>query len=314
MTRLFGRQKPAFLGSWTIKYLLSWITLWLMGVVAGVLAWFGYDRDSDPWGVAFFVFVALFLFLTPVLGLTLSNRPEEIRCPQHVTRAGRPALRFPADERAVPGSAALYALYSAALLCLGLAGEEGFRGGGFLFAFPSAFFATYTLFAVLGRFHDDGTYLTEQGVTIRSRGLRAEIPWSSIEGSHTYRTWPFPLDRIAIRLYPGRPREVSITVPWWIGSPRPRNNMVFLTEVQVPGFDPMDSETDPSLWIDKFAENPPSASDLQQADVTPSQTRRADFVTSLHRRAAAQDPSLKHVRGKRFTWRRGRHRASMWTF
>ena len=43
-----------------------------------------------------------------------------------------------------------------------------------------------------------------------------------------------------------------MTVPWWIGSPRPRKDTVFLTKVQVPGFYKDVPYTNPGVRINQY--------------------------------------------------------------
>lgn len=108
-----------------------------------------------------------------------------------------------------------------------------------------------------GRFKEEGTTLTPQGVTIRARGLRAELPWTTIAGSTTYKQPLFPYERLAIHFHPSSPRDVSVTVPWWIGSPRPRKDTVFLTKAQVPGFYKDSPSTNPGFGINQRVNDHP---------------------------------------------------------
>ena len=202
--------------------------------------------------------MALLFFSLPLIEFLLRNRPTEIAGPISETLDGEPALYFPADRLGMYAGAVGYTWMAALLVCLNFVSRSRPDEIAWIWVAPAAFFFSFTVFAIAGRFVEDGVYLTAEKVIIRARGLRAEIPWESIAGSRTYMTWPFPFERIAIDLHPGSPREVSVTVPWWIGSPRPRRNTVFLTKVQVPGLMMGWEETNPGTWIDIFAQHPPT--------------------------------------------------------
>ncbi|WP_141564714.1 hypothetical protein [Dietzia alimentaria] len=245
---------------WTFAKVSGSAFLWFFAALFIIAATRDYLETANLWSLTLGICLSAIGFSAPIFGYTLRNRPEQIRAPQVAALNGLPAVLFPADRPAVPVSAALYAILSGALVSWAMLSDtDEARVAAGIFLALAAFFFSYTLFAVLGRFHDDGTYLTEQGVFIRARGLRAQIPWSSIAGSRTYKKWPFPYPRIAIDLIPGTPRDVSITVPWWIGSPHPRKNTVILTTVQVPALQIEQANTDPGTWIDTFIHNPPTA-------------------------------------------------------
>lgn len=272
---------------WTAGKVAGAAFLWLFGVGFMLGTWQDPDWE-DPWMLAFGTSCALGFFVIPIVGYYLRHRDDEIWCPQFITHEERPAIHFPAEQRGMPVSAGLYVLLAAPLICLEVWIKGNLHEPPWLYSIPGLFFLSYTLFAVLGRFSEEGTFLTEWGVIIRARGLRARIPWSSIASSRTYRSWPFPFDRIAIDLHPGTPREVSTTVPWWVGSPRPRRNTVFLTQVQVPGFFPFDERSNPGSWIQRFAQKPPSADDLSWKGGQKIARTMSGFVPRKARRRARQ--------------------------
>ncbi|WP_010541277.1 hypothetical protein [Dietzia alimentaria] len=257
---------------WTPRNVLALVYLWLIGALYLSAVFIGSDPSSPGhlWGNGFFLSQSVLCFMIPVFSYSIRNRPEAIRSPRLAVRDGSPAIHFPADRMAHPISEVGYFLVAVILVSAALMGTDGHLEPGMgIFLLPAALFLSYPIFSLAGRFVEEGTYLTEHGVTIRARGLRAQIPWSSIAGSRTYRTWPFPFDRIAIDLHPGSPREVSVTVPWWIGSPRPRRNTVLLTKVQVPGLMMGWEETNPGTWIDIFAQHPPTRQYLDSLDDPP---------------------------------------------
>lgn len=261
MFKMFVPDVPPTGWRWYANFVSTTALCLIFGAAFGYGGWEMASEDGAyPDAVMAAAFV-LFYAVIPFAALYAKKRTEEMKCPQHVTLHGRPALLFPGDRRGMRVSAVLY-------LVLAILNVSAFLPDSFhetplpvllILWSPAALFLSYTLFAIAGRFVEDGTFLTEQGVTIRARGLRAELPWNSIAGSTTYRRSPFPYERIAIHLHPGSPREVSTTVPWWVGSPRPRGDTVFLTKVQVPGFYLHDCATNPGDWIAVFAQNPPSA-------------------------------------------------------
>ena len=234
---------------WTVGKLLGAAFLWAYGVMMSLGLFYSLGTDRDPWFVLAVLMLVLLLFVVPIAGYYIRNRDEEIWCPRFATHEGKPAIHSPADNRAMPLSAMLYLMLGVGLVSFELASKDDPFEPPWILGFPGLVFLSYTLFAALGRFREDGTFLTEDGVVIRARGLRASIPWDSIAGTRTYRRFPFPFHRIAIDLHADAPREVSTTVPWWIGSPRPRRNTVFLTQVQVPGFVYYLDETNPGAWI-----------------------------------------------------------------
>lgn len=300
MFRMFVPDVPLSGWRWYLNMVFATILCLSFGGAMGYGSWTSATQDHDYAGAAVIGAISLLTLSVPFVGISLKNRTEEIRCPKHVVVSGRPALHFPGDRRGMIGSAILYPLLAGPLvaLCVPPPGEE-FHPSVVIFLIPAAFCFSYTLFALAGRFKEDGTYITERGVTIRARGLRAELPWSSIAGSTTYLQSPFPYERIAIHLHPGSPREVSVTVPWWIGSPRPRGDTVFLTKVQVPGFYREGYGTNPGNWIDRYAHNPPSAEQLQvagqndEAGRDTEQIRRNRFIESVRLRAAPREQAEK---------------------
>lgn len=239
------------------RWYLNLVSVILMSAffitVFSIGMWTSATEDRDLESAAFFgAWVVLFL-VTPFMGIYLKNRPGEIVCPQYIQIDGQSAIRFPGDRRGMHVSAVgwpVLALLPAAMFVPGIIND--FEPSALVLLTPVLFLVSYTVFAVSGRFNEEGTTLTQQGVTIRARGLRADIPWSSIAGSTTVKHFPFPYERIAIHLHPGSPREVSVTVPWWIGSPRPRRDTVFLTKVQVPGFYEYEPYTNPGIRINEY--------------------------------------------------------------
>jgi hypothetical protein len=257
-------------GYWTVSKVFGALFLWFFAFMVITGGWGSYTESRDRWEIVFASSFALLLFSIPLLGYSLRNRPQEIRCPQMVRCEGRPVIHFPGDRRAVPVSAFAYALLGFTGIAASMTSWTGHVAELIPFGLPSAFVLTYTLFALLGRFDESGTVLDETGVTIRARGLRAQIPWSSIKGAEIVRHRPFPYPRVAIRLHPGTPREVSTTVPWWIGSPRPRRDTVYLTKVQIPGMITEVPSTTPVPFIRAFAQHPPSRKTLQELVDEPS--------------------------------------------
>lgn len=271
---------------WRVTMVLTTIMCVFFTGVFGHASWAAATQENDRRSATIFAALTLLFLVAPFAALYLKGRTEEILCPKHVMVHGRPALHFPGDRRGMKLSTMMYPVLAAVCIAFGLPSNGGeLRPSAVIVWALAALFLSYPLFAVAGRFVEDGTFITEQGVAIRARGLRAELPWTSIAGSTTYRERPFLYERIAIHLYPGSPREVTTTVPWWIGSPRPRGDTVFLTKVQVPGFFRREFATNPGNWIADFADDPPTSQQLEKSDVTPSQTRRAEFVSSLRNRA-----------------------------
>lgn len=239
--------------------------LWGLGAVFAFATWVAYAEDLGVAAVIFGLCMTTVLVTAPLFGYSIRHRPDAIRSPRLATYNGSPSVYFPADRMAHPVSETMYPLLAAILLSWASMSDAGLFTPLLVVVGPAAaLFLSYTVFAVTGRFAEDGTHLTEQGVHIRARGLRADVPWSSIAGSRTYKTWPFPYERIAIDLHPGSLREVSVTVPWWIGSPRPRRDTLFLTKVQVPGFEPGDDNSNPGSWISVLAGQPPTAARLRE--------------------------------------------------
>lgn len=258
------RHRRAGQRYWSASTILGGLFLWFVAAAFATGGWVSYTKHHDHWDLSAALSLSLLVFSVPIFGYHLRNRDAEIACPQMVIREGRPAMHFPGDRRAVPVSAAGYALLGGVGIGFSMSGWTGHVAELIPFGLPAVFFLTYTLFAVLGRFDESGTFLDETGVTIRARGLRAQLPWSSIAGAEIVKHWPFPYPRIAIHLHPGTPRDVSTTVPWWIGSPRPRRNTVYLTRVQVPGMIDAVPDTTPASWIDLFAHQPPTRQDLEK--------------------------------------------------
>lgn len=273
----------------TLRTVLACAYLWVVGAVFLSAVFIGADpSDADFVSeTVLYGSLALICLIAPVLGFTIRNRPEAIRCPRTAVFEGASAIHFPADRMAHPTSEVLYGLGAATFVgAAGTVADGSFGPHLWPFLLPAALMISYPVFSIAGRFAEDGTYLTERGVSIRARGLRAEIPWSSVAGSRTYRTWPFPYDRIAIDLHPGSPREVAVTVPWWIGSPVPLRDTVILTKVQVPGLKIGWEETNPGKWIDLFARLPPTDEYLAALDDPPSyreaQVRLWDHLGPSH--------------------------------
>jgi len=254
---------------WAPSTVLAAIFFCFFGVVFASLAFDEARAGHYLTALAAACISALF-FAIPVFGFRLRHRDAEIACPRVTMYEGRPAIHFPGDRLAIAVSATLYGLLAGAVLSAILSGWDGSPGGFIPFGVPALFFLSYTVFALLGRFDESGTVLDETGVTIRARGLRAQIPWSSIKGAEIVRHRPFPYPRVAIRLHPGTPREVSTTVPWWIGSPRPRRDTVYLTKVQIPGMITEVPSTTPVPFIRAFAQHPPSRKTLQELVDEPS--------------------------------------------
>lgn len=245
----YNYAEPTAERYWTIGKVLGAAFLWSFGAIFAYATFRDIGTGGNIWTTMFGFTFAFSLFTIPLFGYYLRNRDDEILCPQFADFHGKPAIHFPGEKRGMPVSAALYFLFGTWLVCLELGVNDDPLEPPGVFVLLGLLFLSYTLFAVLGRFREDGTFLTEDGVTICARGLRAQIPWASIAGTRTYKRHPFPFRRIAIDLHPGTPREVSTTVPWWVGSPRPRRDTVFLTQVQVPGFDFANDTTNPGTWI-----------------------------------------------------------------
>lgn len=293
MFRMFVPDQPATGWRWYAVMVLTTIMCVFFVGVFGHGSWTAATQDNDRWAATFSASIALLFLVVPFAGAFLKKRTAEIQCPKYVQVQGRPALHFPGDKRGMQVSAFLWPVLAALLIALFLPSDgEEFHYSTIVFFAPPAFLLSFTVFALAGRFVEDGTFLTESGVTIRARGLRAELPWASIAGAATYKQQPFPYERIAIYLHPGSPREVSVTVPWWIGSPRPRGDTVFLTKVQVPGFFRGVYGTNPGTWIARFADSPPTAHHLEPGYVPPTQARRARFVSALRSRAEHREGPL----------------------
>ncbi len=262
MPRRSGKRRKSSQGYWSTRTVLSTLFLEFFGTIF-LLTTVALAADGrEIWEVAACFLFATLLVLIPVGGYYLRNRAITIAGPRIVVRDGAPAVAFPADHRAIPVSAAAYAIIAAVLLCFSMNAPAFASPQMLVLGLPALFLLSYPLFALTGRLVDDGTYLTEHGVSIRARGIRAELPWSSIAGSHTVAGLPWQFPRIVIELHPGSPRDARVTVPWWIGSPRPRHDSVYLTVVQVPGISPFRPESSPSVWISSYAAHPPTARNI----------------------------------------------------
>lgn len=249
----FVPDQPPTGWRWYVNMVLTTILCAFFTVMLGIGTWTTAADDGDLKGAAFLCACTLLFLVIPLAGFYLKNRNAEILCPQQIEVDGQSALRYPGDRRGMHVGAALWPVLALLPIAIGLPKDgDALHPSSIVFFAPAAFFISYTLFALAGRFNEEGTTLTSQGVTIRARGLRAELPWTSIAGSTTYKQPPFPYERIAIHLHPGSPREVSVTVPWWIGSPRPRKDTVFLTKVQVPGFYKESPHTNPGVRINQY--------------------------------------------------------------
>lgn len=214
-----GKRRRSDHGYWSTSTILSTLFLEFFGAIF-LLTTVALVLDGrEIWEVAACFLFAVLLVLIPVGGYYLRHRAIAIAGPRIVVRDGTPAVAFPADHRAITVSAVAYAIVAAVLLCFSMNAPAFASTQMLVLGLPALFFLSYPLFALTGRLVDDGTYLTEHGVGIRARGLRAELPWSSIAGSHTVAGLPWQFPRIVIELHPGSPRDVQVTVPWWIGSP-----------------------------------------------------------------------------------------------
>lgn len=252
----------------TAWLIFSAVFLCFCGAVFAFAGWLELAGGGDPWGVAAALSFALLCFAAPAVGDHIRDRPDKILCPQNVVIDGEPVVHFPGDRKAVPVSSVLYILMAGAVGSLGMASESAEVR--WILVGVAVVFLTYPLFAVAGRFNEDGTFLTTEGLTVRARGLRAELPWASIDRAFTFQPGRRRQPRTAIYLHPGSPRTVRLTTPWWIGAPYPRRDLVYISRVQVPGMTGHDIRTDPGVWINDFAQRPPTQDELR-TDYPPSE-------------------------------------------
>lgn len=281
MTAGPGRHRAARRTRDRWSYSLRSLAAMLFGSVLLFATVVGWRDRMGIWAVALMALMTLLFFGLPLIEFTLRHRPAEIDCPRISVVDGRPAIHFPGDRAGMRVSIVGYVWVAALLGCFAMTSREQPDDIVWVFIVPAAFFLSYSVFGLAGRFIEDGLYLTEHAVLIRARGLRAEIPWSSIAGSRTYKSPLFPYHRVAIDLHPGSPRMVSTTVPWWIGSPRPRRDTVFLTMVQIPGMVPGILDTNPGAWIPVLLHRPPTRQFLESLDAWPELVDAMDYAEPM---------------------------------
>lgn len=214
-------------------FAFSALVLALFGAVFAVLFLGSLAAEGLSWQSTLFLACTGLFTGTIIAGFALRNRPRETAGPRRVVVDGLPALRFPGDRLGMLAGAALYPLV--ALLVSSFA--HTVLPSWYLalpFDLLALYLVSFTVFAAARRFDEEGITLDHQGVRIHARGLRARLPWDSIASIEPLPSRMFGHPAWALRLKPGSPREVSTTVPWWIGSRRPSTDSVYFSQVQIP--------------------------------------------------------------------------------